>query len=197
MTRLLVKTPQVAPIEITLGPGCNRVGREGENDFLVTHPSISRQHCEVWLTEDSVLVRDLGSSNGTYIEGQPVSEAQVFTGQTLRLGEVEMILADAPTRVIVPNLHLPHNFNIPTSMPDGRPCCQHHQGVVAKVVCTSCRKNFCSDCVREMRVAGGPIRRFCPVCRGACELIAAPVKKSRLPAWLNKIVNVFRRSPKK
>ena len=60
-----MKTPEAAPAEIVLGPGRNVLGREGANDFLVLHPSVSRHHCEVWLTEEAVMVRDLHSRNGT------------------------------------------------------------------------------------------------------------------------------------
>src|SRR5690242_16730283 len=85
MARLLVKNPDLALAEILLTPGRNLLGREGENDFLVPHASVSRQHCEVWLLEDSVVVRDLGSRNGTFVEGERVREAALLAGQTLRL----------------------------------------------------------------------------------------------------------------
>src|SRR5687767_12494021 len=85
MARLLAKDSDLALPEILLTPGCNRLGREGENDFLVPHPSVSRQHCEVWLTEDALLVRDLNSRNGTFVDEARVQEAAILTGQTLRL----------------------------------------------------------------------------------------------------------------
>ena len=125
MARLTIKTQGVAPGEIRLAPGCNRLGREGENDFLVAHPSVSGHHCEVWVTNEALLVRDLGSSNGTYVDDSPVQEAQVLDGQTLRLGDVELVVAEAPAIISVPDLPLPAAA-LPTFMPDGSPCCFRH-----------------------------------------------------------------------
>jgi hypothetical protein len=191
MARLLVKTPEIVPAEIHLTAGRNRLGREGENDILVPHPSVSRQHCEVWLTDDSVLVRDLGSRNGTFVDEQRVSEAQVFTGQSLRLGDVELVLAEAPVRISVPDLPLPAPAKEQSFMPDGTPCCFHHDGVAAAVQCTKCEHVFCNQCVRELRVAGGVPRRFCTECGGPCERLAPTVRENKRPGWLNKLVDAF------
>src|SRR5688572_32125218 len=166
MARLLIKTPQLSVDEILLNPGCNRLGREGENDVLVPHPSISRQHCELWLTEDAVLVRDLSSRNGTFVDEERVNEAQVFTGQTLRLGDVELVLAEAPVRISVPDLPLPTGAKEQVYLADGSPACFFHDAIAAALQCKKCLKVFCKGCVRELRVAGGKPRRFCPECGG-------------------------------
>ena len=189
MARLLVKTPGVAG-EIQLSPGCNRLGREGENDFLVPHPSVSSQHCEVWLTEDAVLVRDLSSRNGTFVEGARVEEAQILAGQTLRLGDVEMIVVEAPVHISVPEIPLAAPPPEQTWMPDGAPCCSHHPGVEAKLRCTKCRHVFCAGCVREMRVSGGTPRSFCPNCGNRCERLA-PAAKPVKRGWMGRIVDAL------
>ena len=191
MARLVITSPDVAVAEIQLAPGCNRLGREGANDALVPHPSVSRAHCEVWLLEDSVVVRDLGSRNGTYIEAQRIGEAQVLDGQTLRLGDVEMVLTGAPVRVSVPDLPLPARTKQQLFMPDGAPCCFHHDSLAASLECTKCHKAFCTTCVRELRIAGGLPRRFCPECGGPCERLARTTKESRRTGWLNKLVDAF------
>lgn len=192
MARLLVKTtPQFALGEIFLNPGCNRFGREGENDVLVPHPSISRQHCEVWLTDEAVLVRDLSSRNGTFVDEQRVGEAQVFTGQTLRLGDVEMVLSEAPVRISVPDLPMPAAAKEHSYMPDGTPCCFHHDGIAASLQCTKCLNVFCATCVRQIRIAGGVPRRFCPECGGACERLTPTLEEEKRGGWLNKLVDAF------
>jgi hypothetical protein len=191
MARLLIKTPRVTPEVIYLTPGRNRLGREGENDFLVAHPSVSRRHCEVWLTEEAVLVRDLGSRNGTFVEGARVEEAQIFTGQTLRLGDVEMVLAEAPVKISVPDLPVAPPPKPQTYMPDGTPCCFHHDGVAATLQCTNCQHVFCAECVRELRVAGGVPRRFCTECGALCERLEPTVKETKRAGWLDRIVDAF------
>jgi hypothetical protein len=191
MARLLVKDPQLPLGEIFLSPGCNRFGREGENDVLVPHPSVSRQHCEVWLTEDAVLVRDHSSRNGTFVNEERVNEAQVFTGQTLRLGDVVLVLAEAPVRISVPDLPMPPAAKEQCYLADGTPCCYHHDTVAATLRCTKCLKVFCASCVRELRLAGGRPRRFCPECGGACERLNPTIKEGKRAGWLNKIVDAF------
>lgn len=191
MARLLVKNPDFSPAELFLTPGCNRVGREGENDFLLPHASVSHHHCEVWLTEEAVLVRDLGSRNGTFVDEARVEEAQLEAGQTLRLGDVEMVLAEAPARISVPDLPMPPPPREQTFMPDGTPCCHRHDGVAATGQCTKCAQVFCGQCVRELRVAGGTPRSFCPECGGACEKLVPVLQETRRSGWLGKIVDAF------
>jgi hypothetical protein len=191
MARLLIKTPHLPLAEITLSPGCNRLGREGENDVLVPHPSVSRQHCEVWLTEEAVLVRDLSSRNGTFVDEQRINEAEVLLGQTLRLGDVELILAEAPARISVPDLPMPAAAKEPCFMPDGSPCCFRHDGLAASLQCTKCLKAFCVPCVRQLRLAGGVPRRFCPECGGPCERLNPTIKEGKRAGWLGRLVDAF------
>src|SRR5690242_17954024 len=81
------------PFAFELMPGLNRLGRNPTNDFRVADASISSFHCEVNLNPDNSLsVRDLASTNGTFIDGNQVSEGRLRPGQTLRLGTVEFAL---------------------------------------------------------------------------------------------------------
>ena len=191
MARLLIKTPDLEFTEIKLTPGLNRLGREGDVDFRLPHPSVSRRHCEVWLTDEAVLVRDLNSRNGTFIENEPVNEAELTQGQTLRVGDVELLLADAPARISVPDLPMPAQPKKQLFMEDGTPCCFHHDETAASLECTRCHKAFCTKCVRELRVAGSMPRRFCPECGGSCEPLEASVKERKRPKWLDRLVDAF------
>jgi hypothetical protein len=197
MARLEIRTHDIAPAELELAPGCNQVGREGENQILLPHPSVSARHCEVWLMEDSVLIRDLDSCNGTFVDGQRVTEAELLAGQTLRLGDVELVLTEAPARISVPDLALPAQPKQQVYFDDGTPSCLNHESVPAKFHCTGkCGKMFCGQCVRELRVAGGTPRRFCPECGGACERLAATVREAKRGSWLmNKLRDAFTKAP--
>ncbi|HLX68551.1 MAG TPA: FHA domain-containing protein, partial [Verrucomicrobiae bacterium] len=68
------------------------IGRVDDNTFQIADPSVSSHHCEVLLRGTDVFVRDLNSTNGTFINGEKVSESVLKTGQTLRLGQIEMQL---------------------------------------------------------------------------------------------------------
>jgi hypothetical protein len=195
MARLEVTTPGISVSEIHLSPGCNHVGREGENDILLPHPSVSRKHCELWLTEEAVLVRDLQSRNGTHIDGTPVDEAELRTGQTLRIGDIELVLAEAPVRISVPELTYGARPKEQLYLPDGTPACYRHDEVAAKYECGKCRHCYCGECVRELRVAGGIPRRFCPDCGGPCEHIAHGPQEQKRASWMDKIVRAFTKPP--
>src|SRR5664279_4150614 len=68
------------------------IGRVEDNTFQIAEPSVSSHHCEVVLKGNEVLVRDLNSTNGTYINGEKITEKIIKTGQILRLGQIEMRL---------------------------------------------------------------------------------------------------------
>lgn len=77
------------------------VGRVDDNTFPIPEPSVSSHHAEILLRGGEVVVRDLNSTNGTFINGHQVSgEGVVKPGQILRLGQVEMRLeaADATAK---------------------------------------------------------------------------------------------------
>ncbi len=66
------------------------IGRADGNTFQIAEASVSGRHCEARLRDGELDVRDLQSTNGTFVNGQKVSEASVKPGQTFRLGEVEL-----------------------------------------------------------------------------------------------------------
>src|SRR5947207_1722242 len=73
------------------------IGRVEDNTFQIAEPSVSSHHCEVLLRGSDVVVRDLNSTNGTYINGEKVTETVIKPGQVLRLGQIEMRLeTEAP-----------------------------------------------------------------------------------------------------
>ena len=73
------------------------VGRLEDNTFQIPEPSVSSHLCEILLQGGDIIVRDLGSTNGTFISGNKVTESPLKPGQILRLGQIEMRLeTDAP-----------------------------------------------------------------------------------------------------
>lgn len=74
------------------------IGRLEDNTFQIAEPSVSSHHCEILLKGNDVVVRDLNSTNGTFVGADKVTtEAVLKPGQVLRLGQVEMRLeTDAP-----------------------------------------------------------------------------------------------------
>lgn len=71
------------------------IGRDEYAASLVCpDPSVSRQHCEVWLDGANAMIRDMGSSNGTWVDGQPVGQQPVplRPGQAIFVGHVPLSL---------------------------------------------------------------------------------------------------------
>ncbi len=64
------------------------IGRIPPADVVVDHDSISREHARVVLREGRVWVEDLGSTNGTRLEGKRIDQVEVSPGQALALGAV-------------------------------------------------------------------------------------------------------------
>lgn len=64
------------------------VGRRPDCDVRIPTLDVSRQHCELNLADDSVKVKDLGSSNGTFVNGKRVTEIELNPGDRLQIGPV-------------------------------------------------------------------------------------------------------------
>src|SRR3989442_875123 len=177
----LVLTGLRHPGEFELEPGFNTLGRNPTNDYRVHDATVSSFHCEIVLSDDSVLVRDLGSTNGTFIDNQPVHEGHLNPGQILRLGSAEWRLDPQPEpepgEISVPELKAgPPRASV--TLPDGSLSCLKHHDARAMLKCVKCEKVFCEECVHVLRLAGGKRRVFCPACSGHCEpLPGAPVRK--------------------
>jgi pSer/pThr/pTyr-binding forkhead associated (FHA) protein len=73
------------------------IGRLEDNSFQVPDSSVSSHHCEIILRGSDVLVRDLGSTNGSFLNNERITEATLKPSQVLRLGQVEIRLeGDTP-----------------------------------------------------------------------------------------------------
>src|SRR5215470_10746117 len=103
MPKLVVNPDSPEAWLIELRPGTISLGRSEQSDFPIEHPSVSSSHCQITLSGDSVLLKDLGSTGGTFVNDELVEEAKLRPGQMLRLGEVVMrfesdVDADQPLR---------------------------------------------------------------------------------------------------
>jgi pSer/pThr/pTyr-binding forkhead associated (FHA) protein len=72
------------------------IGRLEDNAFQIAEPSVSSHHCEILLRGNEIIVKDLNSTNGTFINGEKISEGALKHGQILRLGSIDIRLETAP-----------------------------------------------------------------------------------------------------
>lgn len=98
MPRLVLLTEGFTGRSFELKAERSTVGRLEDNNFQIPAPSVSGHHCELILRGNDVVVKDLDSTNGTFINGEQVTEQVLPVGQTVRFGSVEARLeASAPT----------------------------------------------------------------------------------------------------
>lgn len=87
------KNLAVAGRTYSLTKNINLVGRGRDASTTIIDSSVSRVHAKLTLADDGrVLVEDLRSANGTFVNGEPVSEAPAEHGDRLRFGNVEFVL---------------------------------------------------------------------------------------------------------
>ncbi|MCU0685717.1 MAG: sigma 54-dependent Fis family transcriptional regulator [Polyangiaceae bacterium] len=89
-------------VEAALGVGPLIVGADPACDLVVTDARVSRRHCELTLGERGVVVRDLGSKNGTFVDGVQIVEAYVGPGSTLSAGDCRLLVRFGPSASRVP-----------------------------------------------------------------------------------------------
>ena len=65
------------------------IGRSEEATLKVPQSQVSRKHCEIYAEDGMLVVDDLGSSNGTFINGERITEPTfLYPGESLRIGKV-------------------------------------------------------------------------------------------------------------
>ena len=92
MAKLVILTQGMTGRAHELNVDRTTIGRVEDNTFQIADPSVSSHHCEVLLRGTEVLIRDLNSTNGSFINDARITESALKPGQTLRLGQVELKL---------------------------------------------------------------------------------------------------------
>jgi transcriptional regulator with GAF, ATPase, and Fis domain len=76
-----------------------KIGKAPDNDLVLADDTVSRHHCELVRTSQGVQVKDLGSTNGTKVDGTRIHEAMVMPGSVLKVGEVEISVRPSAQRI--------------------------------------------------------------------------------------------------
>lgn len=181
MARLLVKTDGLESATLELRFGVNHVGRDSACDFTIPHPSVSAVHCELVLSNDGVLLHDCGSTNGTFINGEPVKDAWLRPGETVQLGQVTLFVENTDIAIAIPQYER-ERPKPPVVLPGGMILCTRHPHMPASHKCTHCGEVMCMNCVHAVRLRGGQPLFLCPLCSHPCELITTVVPPPKPPA---------------
>jgi hypothetical protein len=87
---LLVSTRGSRPVQFDLGGPLIGIGRASDNDVIVDDPMVSRHHCQLKLQHGAYSFTDLGSRNGSTVNGQPVSTVALGPGDMIGIGDTEI-----------------------------------------------------------------------------------------------------------
>jgi DNA-binding NtrC family response regulator len=67
-----------------------RIGKVDENDLVLPEETVSRVHCEILRDQKGHLLRDLHSTNGTFLDGAEIKEAYIRAGSVISVGTVQL-----------------------------------------------------------------------------------------------------------
>ena len=180
MARLLVKTPGLGLSTLELRLGVNRVGRDPKSDFPVRHFTVSTHHCELILSDEGVVLHDCGSTNGTYVNGQPITEdVWLEPGQQVRFGDVQLLVESTDANISIPTIQRDAPAPPPVVLNDGALLCPRHEENLATFKCTNCLEVMCTSCVRMMRIKGGRPLFLCCICHQKCERLVNEKAKEK------------------
>ena len=188
MARLLIQMEGMENRSLNLRLGLNHIGRNPECDFQIDHATVSSRHCELVLSTEGVLLRDCNSTNGTFVDCEPVKEAWLRTGQTVNLGDVKLLVESTEITISIPKFQQPAaaprkfpptGVGSPVVMPADALICPRHLQALATYKCTQCSELMCSKCVKTLKRHGGLPLFLCPVCSGKCERINTEPQKKK------------------
>jgi len=81
------------------------IGRRSDCDLYIPLMPISRRHCQLNYDGGVLKIRDLGSRNGTYLNGKRISEAVIQAGDYIKVGPLTFVfqIGGQPENIIMPN----------------------------------------------------------------------------------------------
>jgi len=92
---ILKSNTSSTPCTIRLNLGAKRtLGRGPQADFVVDIPLISRVHCHFSVSESGLVVEDLSSTNGTFVNNNRVHKSPLHSGDILKLAGFELSVSE-------------------------------------------------------------------------------------------------------
>lgn len=154
MSRLVVNPGTPQAWEIHLKPGANSLGRGDSNDFKINDPSVSGSHCQILVGEGPAVLKDAGSTNGTFVGGAQIREQRLENGQTVRLGGVPMIYYSDSAPAVRPVVRV------------GKPATPAVASPVALAVATPAAPLIASPAAEETTLMENPAAQPPPILTG-------------------------------
>jgi len=172
--------------EFEVGETPGKVGRSRDNAIRLAHKSVSRHHAVFTESEGKLLVKDLASSYGSFINEDRITEGVAEDGDVIRLGRIRLTyssgiegvpaadpISSEPAKEekdeMAPDL-VQHSGKSPAASVEERPCDRHPKNSLS-LICPKCHLKFCEECVNKIAI-GGKEKSFCPYCKEVCKPLA-------------------------
>jgi hypothetical protein len=191
MARLIINPGSTSHWEQQLPPGTYSVGRTEDNDLAIEHSSISSSHCQLVVSEAHLTIKDLGSTNGTFVRGELVEQAVVHPGEKFHVGEIAIQFESEAAELAGDAVQPGAAPGAAQSQPAGPVRCGSHPRALARYACPLCGHSFCDLCVNT-RTTDGVTRKYCRGCGSPCEPLevwTAPTAPS--PGFLRLLPGAF------
>jgi hypothetical protein len=92
---LIIRRQDSSPTQLEWGESALSIGRDGANDIVIDHPLASRRHARLERDDNGYLVRDLDSTNGTYVNGDRIEGARALHNQDrIWVADTEIVFND-------------------------------------------------------------------------------------------------------
>jgi transcriptional regulator with GAF, ATPase, and Fis domain len=128
---VIIKGPQRGT-EFVIAADVIRVGKAPENDLVIADETVSRVHFEIVRDAKGYLVRDMKSTNGTFLDSAEVKEAYLRAGSVIKAGEVELKFTPFEERIEI----LPSEKEALGDMVGKSPAMREIFGLVEKIAPT-------------------------------------------------------------
>ena len=97
--------------QIPLGERPVSVGRHSTNTIFIQAGLASRFHCLIWVKQGKAWVKDLNSSNGTFVNGNPVTTVELSLRDIIKVGDTQILFTSAsdtaPPTMLLPRITKP------------------------------------------------------------------------------------------
>jgi len=90
MSKLILSLDGVVVKEVHLSKSRSTIGRRPYNDIVIENLAVSGEHAVIENTGNQVVIKDLGSTNGTYVNGKPIQKQTLAYGDQIEIGRYKI-----------------------------------------------------------------------------------------------------------
>ncbi|NTW06252.1 MAG: FHA domain-containing protein [Syntrophaceae bacterium] len=98
MAKVLLKYKEAVIQDVTLDKEVTTIGRKPDNDIIIDNQAVSGHHAQIKMQGSDIVLEDLGSLNGSYVNSQKISRAELFNGDVVLIGVHTLLVSSDKNR---------------------------------------------------------------------------------------------------